>query len=285
MKKIKIIFLVILLTIVSSAYAQQMLPTAKEVNTFLDSRTYFVFDNNIFGMYNQAIEDAAKKHWKITDFDFINKDEYKKKKNVPTASIVIQTESHFEGQEELGVFTSLSLVLGKPGGTINTMPDIITIPIAYSDVDYDKYHYKLGLALVYMQKHVNWLKANPNVEDKALINHYKKTKKSTKSKTLYLLKSEMAEDVNSLSKIKSVYSGDVKFATKDEIQEAVDNKDGNVLLLHIVAPLRLIKGSVVTKMILSASSAELFYFDFHRVKGTRLPNKFLKSDFAALNDI
>ena len=262
-----------------------MLPSSKQVNTFLDSRTYIVQDNNLFGMYNSAISDAAKKHWKVTKYAIINKDDYNKKKHVPTASMIIQTESHFEGQEELGVFTSLSLVLGKSGGNINTMPDIITLPLAYSDVDYDNYHYKLGLALVFMQNHVQWLKDNPNIEDKALINHYKKTKISTKEKTLYLLKSEMAEDVNTVSKIKEVYSGDVKFASKEEIQEAIDTNNEDILLLHLVAPKRAIKGSVVTKMILSANSAKLYYFDYHRVKGKRLPNKFLKSDFVNLEKL
>ena len=285
MKKISIILALLLTASFSVIYAQQILPTSKEVNTFLDSRTYFVYDNNIFGMYNGVIEEAAKKHWKITDFNFINKDDYKKKKNVPTASMIIQTESHFEGQEELGVFTSLSLVLGKKGGDINTIPDIITIPIAFSDVDYDEYHYKLGLALVYMQNHVNWLKENPDVEDKALINHYKKNKKRTKGKTLYLLKKEMADDIKTLSAIKEVYSGEVKFVTKEEIKTAIDNKDKNVLVLHLVAPLRAVKGSVVTKMILSAADAEMYYFDYHRVKGKRLSNKFLKSDFQKLNEL
>lgn len=285
MKKQAVILFFILTYFSVLSSAQQVLPTEKQVNTFLHSRTYFVYDNNIFGMYNGAIKDAANKHWKITDYDFINKDDFKKKKNVSSASMIIQTESHFEGQEELGVFSSLSLVLGKPGGTINTMPDIITVPLAYSDVDYDNYYYKLGLALLFMQNHVQWLKDNPHVEDKVLINHYRKSKLSTKNKTLCLLKNEMAEDVNTIDKIKQVYDGDVKFVTKDEIKEAVDSKNHDILVLHIVAPSRNIKGSVVTKMILSAANADIFYFDYHRIKGKKKPNKFLKSDFEALNKI
>ncbi len=269
----------------SNIFAQQILPTEKQVNTFLNSRTYFVYDNNIFGMYNNAIKEAAKKHWKITDFDFINKDAFKKKKNVATASMIIQTESHFDGQEELGTFSSLSLLLGKPGGTVNSMPDIITLPLAYSDVDYDSYYYKLGLALLFMQNHVEWLKNHPHVEDKALLNHYKKSKISTKNKTLWLLKNEMAEDVNSLNEIKQVYDGAVKFVTKEDIEKAVNNKNKDVVILHLVAPSRNIKGSVVTKMILGVADANIHYFDYHRVKGKRKPAKFLKSDFQALNKL
>ncbi len=283
MKTISIILISILLS--TTILAQQMLPTAKQVKTFLNSRTYFVQDNNLFGMYNGAIKEAAEKHWKITKFFMINKDDYNKKRKVPEASMLIQTESHFEGQEDLGVFTSLSLVLGKSGGNINTMPDIITLPLAYSDVDYDRYHYKLGLALIFMQNHVKWLQKNPDVEDKALLNHYKNSKKNTKEKILYLLKREMAEEVNSISKIKEFYSGKVKFVSQEDIKNAVDNKKKDVLVLHLVAPTRNIKGSVVTKMILSAENAQIFYFDFHRVRGKRLPNKFLKKDFEALEEI
>jgi hypothetical protein len=266
-------------------YSQEILPSSKEVKTFLESKTYIVQDNNIFGMYNTAIEEAAKKHWKLTPYSILSKDEFQKKKNVPTASMIVQTESHFEGQEELGVFTSLSLVLGKQGADINSMPDIITLPLAYSDVDYDQYYYKLGLALVFMQRHVNWLKDNPDVEDKVLLNHFKNSRKSTKDKMLYVLKNEMEEDINTLEKIKTVYSGDVKFVTKEEIESAVDTKAPNVLVLHLVAPANAVKGCVVTKMILSAADAEIYYFDYHRVKGKNQPNKFLKTDFMALNEL
>ncbi len=283
--KSSFLIVVILSTAYYLSFSQEILPSSKEVNTFLESRTYFVQDNNIFGTYNSAIEEAAKKHWKITSYSILSKDDFQKKKNIPTASMLIQTESHFEGQEELGVFTSLSLVLGKAGGDINTMPEIITLPIAYNDVDYDKYDYKFGLALVFMQSHINWLKNNPNIEDKALINHYKSSRKTTKNKVLYLLKSEMEEDINSIEKIKTVYSGEVKFVTKEEIEKAVDNKDDNVLVLHLVAPLNAVKGNVVTKMILNAADAEIYYFDYHRVKGKSQSNKFLKSDFTALNEL
>lgn len=283
--KSSFLIVVILSTAYYLSFSQEILPSSKEVNTFLESRTYFVQDNNIFGTYNSAIEEAAKKHWKITSYSILSKDDFQKKKKIPTASMLIQTESHFEGQEELGVFTSLSLVLGKAGGDINTMPEIITLPIAYNDVDYDKYDYKFGLALVFMQSHINWLKNNPNIEDKALINHYKSSRKTTKNKVLYLLKSEMEEDINSIEKIKTVYSGEVKFVTKEEIEKAVDNKDDNVLVLHLVAPLNAVKGNVVTKMILNAADAEIYYFDYHRVKGKSQSNKFLKSDFTALNEL
>jgi len=281
----KSILIISILFLSTSFFAQQMIPTSKQVKTFLNSRTYIVQDNNIFGMYNSAIEEAAKKHWKITDFFILSKNEFQQKKHVTTASMLVQTESHFEGQKELGVFTSLSLLLGKSGGNINTMPDIITFPIAYSEVDYDKYYYKLGLSLIFIQNHVKWLQENPNIEDKALLNHYKASNKNTKEKTLYLLKNEMAENVNSINKIKNIYSGKVKFTTQEEIEKAIDTKNEEVLVLHLVAPARVVKGSVVTKMILCAANADIFYFDYHRIKGKRSPNKFLKSDFEKLEKL
>lgn len=281
----KIILVIVSIFISNIFFAQQMLPTSKQVKTFLESRTYVVQDNNIFGTYNSAIEEAAKKHWRITKHFILSKNEFQQKKHVTTASMIVLTDTQFEGQSNLGVFTSLSLVLGKSGGNINTMPDIITFPLAYSDVDYDRYYYKLGLALEFMQKHIEWLQENPDVEDKALLNNYKKSNKSTKDKTLYLLKREMAEKVNTLEKISEFYSGKVKFVSQEEIEKAIDTKNKDILVLHLVAPTNAIRGNVVTKMILSAADASMYYFDYHRIKGKRMPNKFLKSDFEKLNKL
>ena len=94
MKKTNLIIIALLIS--NTFFAQQMLPTPKQVETFLKSRTYVVQNNNIFGMYNVAIEDAAKKHWKITDHFILSKNEFQEKKHIKSASMIVQTETHFE---------------------------------------------------------------------------------------------------------------------------------------------------------------------------------------------
>ena len=281
MKKTILTGLLISFTVLLSA--QQKLPSSREVKTFLKSNTYIVLDNNIFGMWNTAIREAVDAHWNITPKRYINPDEFKEKKNYPTASFILEAKTYFNGQENLGVFKAVSIVLGKKNGNINTMPAIADFLLAYEDVDYDEYYYKLGIVLKFMQKHLLWLKENPDLKDRSVMNQYRKAKEHTKNKTLYLLKSEMSDDVNTLAEISDIYSGKVKFVTQEEIQEAVDTKNDNVILLHLVAPETDKNNLLCLKMLLGASDAKLYYFGFHKIKKGEKPGAFLKSDFEKID--
>ena len=92
MKKTILISLFLSFTLLVSA--QQTLPSASEVNTFLKSNTYIVLDNNIFGMWNTAVTESADIHWNITQKKYINPDEFKEKKEFPAASFVIETKTY-----------------------------------------------------------------------------------------------------------------------------------------------------------------------------------------------
>ena len=156
------------------ASAQDAVASPDEINKFYKTKTYVVFDSNIFGSYNKSIKKAIEQNWTLTEVEFIDETKYGKMKDSYRNSFMVRTKVKFTKDKSKTAYTFLSLLLGsKKGGTMSAMPDLCSFPLSYYNVDYDKYHYKLGLALVYMQKHVNWLKANPNVEDKALINHYK----------------------------------------------------------------------------------------------------------------
>ena len=196
---------------------------------------------------------------------------------------ITETKTYFNGQQSLGIFKAVSIVLGKENGNINTMPAIADFLLAYEDVDYDEYYYKLGVVLLFMQNHLQWLKENPDLKDRSVMNQYRKAKEHTKNKTLYLLKSEMSGDINTLSEIRDVYSGKVKFVTQEEIQEAVDTKNNDVILLHLVAPETDRNNLLCLKMILGASDAKLYYFGFHKIKKGEKSGAFLKSDFEKID--
>ncbi len=283
-KKMKKVILVLFASfIAANIFAQQQLPSKKEINTFLKSNTYIVLNNNVFSFWNNDIRDAVDKHWKITKFEYVNPDQHKAKKNRPGASFIQETKAYFDGKQELGVYKYLSLYLGQKGGNINTMPDIIDVPLAHEDNDPEDYYYKLGIALLFMQKHVKWLKANPNIKDKSVMNYYMKAREHTKNKTLYLLKKELATEINSVAKIKQFYSGKVKFVTKEEIKKAVDTKNRNVIILHLIAPDKDKNDILCMKMLIGAADAKLYYFNYHKIKRGSKPGAFLKSDLNKIN--
>lgn len=282
--KSHIIFLLTAVFLTVNIQAQPKLPAHKDVENFYKSTTYILLNNDIFGTYNSRIKEAAKKYWTPTKIRYINHDEYKQKRKFPLASFILQTTTHFEDQENLGVFTSLSVLGGHPTGNIDLMPDLATLPLAYDDVDYDEYYYKMGLALKFMQNHIEWLNEHPNVETELLFDHYKNAKKTTKNKTLYLRKKEVEEDLQSLSAIKQIYSGKVVFATPEEIEEVIDSGDENALILHLVAPEQDRNKNLCLKMIIGVADAELYYFDYHIIRKKRKPGKFLASDFETIQE-
>lgn len=265
------------------ADAQPKLPSQADLDKFYKSTTYILLNNNIFGTYNNRIKAAAKKYWTVTPVRYINRDEYKTKKKFPLASFILETTTHFDGQEKLGVFTALSVLGGHKTGSIDLMPDLATLPIAYDDVDYDEYDYKYGLALKFMQNHINWLNDNPGIENRALFEHFRKAQIKTKDKTLYVRKSELEEDMQSLSAIKNVYGGKVVFAEPEEIEAVIDSEDENAVILHLVAPARPSNRQLCIKMLISAGDAKLHYFDYHQINKRRRPGKFLESDFKKIN--
>ncbi len=283
-EKMKNVILILIVCVFSTnIYSQQQLPSKQEIKTFLKSNTYVVLNNNIFSTWNNEIRDAVDKHWKITKYEYVNPNQHKVKKERPGASFIQETKAYFDGQQAMGVYKYLSLYLGQKGGNINTMPDIVDVPLAHADNEPEDYYYKLGIALLFMQKHINWLKANPNIKDRSVMNYYMKAKEHTKNKTLYILKKELSADVNTLSKIKQFYKGKVKLATEQEIMKVVDNKDNDAVILHLVAPDKDIDDILCMKMIIGASDAKLYYFNYHKIKRGSKPGAFLKSDFVKIN--
>lgn len=280
--KLSTLFLLIGIFLTANLTAQPKLPEPKDLENFYNSTTYILLNDNIFGTYNNRIKTAAKNYWTLTPIRYINKQEFKTKKKFPLASFILETSTHFEGQEDLGVFTSLSILGGHRTGNIDLMPDLATLPLAYDDVDYDEYDYKIGLALKFMQNHINWVNDNPNMENKLLFDHYRKAQIPTKNKTLYMRKNEPEEDLRTLSAIKEVYSGKVVFATAEEIEEVIDSGDKDALVLHLVAPATDRNKTLCIKMIISVADANLHYFDFHQINKRRKPGNFLKSDFKAI---
>lgn len=279
----KFLITVFTISLVTGVFAQQKLPTNKEVQDFLKSKTYIVLDNNIFGMWNNAIKEAADENWTITPYEFISPDDFKVKMKRPGTSFILTTSDYFETQEDLGVFTSISVLAGKENATLNTMPDIAEFPLAFENVDYDEYYYKLGIALRFIQKHIEYLRDNQKNSEINVMNYYKNAKKDTKAKTLYLIKTDLSPKVNTLAYIKAFYSGKVKIVSQEEIENIIKEKNEDALILHLVRPDKDINDYLCIKMIIGAADAELYYFDYHKIKKGKKPGAFLEDDFKNIN--
>jgi hypothetical protein len=279
----KILILQLLCALSFSIFGQDAPANKEEIANFFKSKTYVVYDDNIFGSYNKAIKKAVEDYWTITPIEFIDLVKFGQLKGSYRNSFIIRTKVNFEKDESNTSYTFLSIILGSNhSSTMKAMPDLISFPLSYYNVDYDKYIYKLGAILKFMQNHILLIRDNPDISSKNVLAYYNKNISEIKGKTLYVIKDELDESVNTEAKIAKVYSGKVVITDAETIEKVIHDKDPNAVFLHKVGPSDENAKLRIYKLILGAADGKVYYFDYHKFKAGKAGDAFLMSDFKKL---
>jgi hypothetical protein len=91
----------------------------------------------------------------------------------------------------------------------------------------------------------------------------------------------LAPSVNTEARIKKVYPYKFKIVTMDDIEEAIKNRDPDVVFLHKVGPEGTKIDARSYKVIIGAADANFYYFDYHKISD-KSPDGFLEADFKKL---
>ncbi len=245
--------------------AQEHLPTKADYDNFYDTKTMVVLDPNPMSDFNFKIKDLMKRDWHITDFDFITEQEFEDMKGNPAYSFLLTTVVTFDKDKTKARYNFLSLLMGKPDTEIRDMPDLCSIPLSYLRVEDDSYAYKLDAFLTFIQNHVKLMTEHPELIKANVFKYYNKNIKSLKDKTLYLVADDLEPAINTQKKIQKIYPYDVKIVSRDEVMEAIENKDPNVVFLHKVGPEGTRYKARCYKIVIGAADARLYYFDYHMI--------------------
>jgi hypothetical protein len=276
------IFVLILCSVVAGiAQSQGYVPTREDINAFFTTKTLVVLEDNPLLEYNLNIRDVMRQEWNITDYDFISSKEFDEKRMDPKYSFLIMTRVTFENDKTDAEYRFLHLSLGGDYFRLNQMPDIASVPLAYYNVDEDNYAYKLGILVRFIQKHAMLIKEHPEIVSANVLKHYNDNIREIKDKTLYLLENELARDVNSVARIKKIYPYRIKIVTKEEIEQAIKDREEGVVFLHKVGPEGTKLNARCYKVIVGAGDANFYYFDYHKISD-KSPDGFLASDFKKL---
>ncbi len=280
MRKIILSFLYLSLNLLVIAQRAYM-PTSADLEDFLKSKTYVVLEASPFSDFNIEMKEIMTKIWNLTDFDFIKAAEFEKKSKDPSCSFIYTTYVTLDKDKTDSRYVFIHLALGGDNTSLNDLRDFVSIPLGYSGADPDNYNYKLGLFVRFMQKHIELIKEKPEVISSNVFNYYNKNMADVKEKTLYLIADELTNEVNSESKIKSVYPYKIKIVDKDEIRDAILEGDNNVVFLHKVGP----EGSKLKarcyKFLVGAGDANIYYYHYHMVN-PKNKDGFLLADFKRL---
>lgn len=276
----KIIFFVFLIASFNNLFSQDYIPTKEDLLRFPKTKTFIVLEDNPLSEYNLDLKSVSPAEWKITPYDFISIKEFDKKRLDPACSFIILSKVKFDKDKTNATYTFMSLLLGGNAYSLSSMPDLCSLPLSYSGGGDEEYAYKVGIFLRFFQAHVKMLMDDPSLASVNILTHYNKNMADLKGKTLYLVAGELNKDVNTLSKIRKVYPGEVKLVTKDDIQQAIaDKKD--VVFLHKVGPEGTNMKDRVYKILIGAADARFYYFDYHKLTDDK-PDAFLISDFKSL---
>ncbi len=262
-------------------HAQSYVPTQQDIVTFFTTKTRVVLEDNPLSEFNSIIRTVMQQEWNVTDFDFISNKEFEAKRLDPQYSFIYMSKVAFENDKTDAAYRFLHLSLGGDYFRLNEMPDIASVPLAYYGVDEDRYAYKLAILVRFMQNHARLIREHPEIVSANVFKHYNDNIKDIRDKTLYLLKEELAQEVNSASRIKSVYPYEFKIVTVEEIEQAIRERKSDVVFLHKVGPEGTKINARCYKVIIGAADANFYYFDYHKISDKK-PDGFLESDFKSL---
>jgi hypothetical protein len=272
---------VIFLCITLLSGAQSVIPSRQDINAFFSTKTLVVLEDNPLMEYNDIIKKVMQQEWKITPYDFILSKDFDTKRLDPQYSFIYMSKVTFEKDKTDAEYRFLQLSLGGDYFRLNEMPDIASVPLAYYSVEEDRYAYKLAILVRFMQNHARLIREHPEIVSANVFKHYNDNIKDIKDKTFYLLKDELAPEVNSEAKIKKVYPYKFRLVTEEDIEQAIKDQDPNVVFLHKVGPEGTKINARCYNVIVGAADANFYYFDYHKISDKN-PDGFLESDFKNL---
>ncbi|MBN2347938.1 MAG: hypothetical protein JXJ22_03820 [Bacteroidales bacterium] len=261
--------------------AQSYVPSNDDISAFFNTKTLVVLEDNPLLEYNIVIKEIMEQEWNITEYEFISKKEFEEKRLDPQYSFLYNTLVTFENDKTDARYRFLHLSLGGDYFRINQMPDIASVPLSYFSVDEDNYIYKLGILVRFIQNHAKLIREHPEIVSANVFKHYNDNIKDMQGKVLYLLEEELANDVNSVPRIKDVYPNKFRIVTKEDIAQAIKERNNDVVFLHKVGPEGTKINARCYKVIIGAGDANFYYFDYHKIN-SKNPDGFLKQDFKKL---
>jgi hypothetical protein len=257
-------------------------PTKEDLEHFFKTKTLVVMEESPMSEFNIEIQNTMKREWQATNFEFIKNADFAEKSKSENYSFIYTSYVTFEKDKTEARYVFLHLSLGGDNLTIDDLRDLVSVPLGYFGVDPDNYMYKIGILVRFMQNHINLIYKNPVIISNNVFDYYNKNIKSAHDKVLYVVADELAKDVSTEARIKQVYSHKFKIASSEEIKDAIDRADENIVFLHKVGPGGKKDNARCYKIIIGTGDANFYYFDFHKISDKN-PDGFLKSDFTKLN--
>jgi hypothetical protein len=254
--------------------ASAPLATKQQIGMFKNSKTCIVIDGGM-SFYNAPLKSAIQKYWKATEYEFIDQDEFAKRKTNSKYSFIVMMDGAYDKDPGGVSYRYLSLVLGDGSGNLTKMPEFCSVPLSYSGDNETDFEYIIPIVIKFMQIHVKNLEKDRLGISINGLKYYNKT--GFKDKVLVMNKEKMSSAVDSPEKIKPVCENKVKLLTTQEIQKEIETNSANTLFHLHVGPLPEAGSGRCFEMLFDADG-NLYYYNFRKVTNDN-PDGFTVNDF------
>ncbi len=242
-------------------FSNAPLASKQQLRIFKNSKTCIVFQDGVT-FYNAFIKDAVQKYWKSTGYEFIDRNEFEKRRTDPKYSFIVLMDGAFN-KDPAGVkYNYINLLLGDASGNLKKMPEFCSIPVSYKGDDGTDYEYAIPAIIKFFQIHLKNLENNRFPISLNGLKFYNKT--GFKDKYLLMNKDKMASTVNTQEKIKKVYPYNVKLLSASEIKEELASNPGNTLFHFHVGPAIDTGAGKCFEMIFD-QEGNLYYYNFRKI--------------------
>jgi len=261
--------------------AQAPFPSKDEIKQFTVSKTCVVMEDDPFSAFNEFIKEAVNAYWKITPFEFITVKEFNVRRLKPEFSFIVLTQTNFEKDKANGLFNFINLLQGKNVNKLGENPEICAVPLSFAGEDDMDYGYKLGAILEFMQKHAEMISEDPSLTGRKYLKYYNKYIPDVQNKTILVKQEDLAPEIATIDKIKSIYNNNIEIVTEDDIAMAIENHTPNTVILHKVGPAGERNSGYCFKMLIGTDDANMYYYNQHVIDKAS-PNSLLPADLKRL---
>ncbi|MDY0201034.1 MAG: hypothetical protein WC951_07575 [Bacteroidales bacterium] len=274
----RFLVLLCLISVSAATFAERYVSRPDDIKTFLGTTTYVVLEDNPMSDYNFKIKEAVERSWKITPYEFISATQFEEMRSDISKSFLVKLQIKFTGDKLEATYNFLSVVLGAAVKKHTDLPDICSLPLGYNSVGEENYAFKVEALIKVAQKHIKNLDANPKLIKKNIFKPYNNNRKLVKNKELWILERDLDKSVRSLTDVRKNYPHSVKIVTPEDIENAVKEKNDNVVFLHKVGPDGTRLQARCYKLLIGAGDGELYYYTYHMIN-KKQGDGFLIKDF------
>lgn len=276
-KKICLTVLAILLTFCFTTAQQNRKVTKEQLAKVTSDTLFVVFDDNLMA-YNVSVKAAIEKNWTRTPYKCIPYATFDQVRQDKNKLFLLLTRTTMTKDKRDIEYQFMNFLLGDSVEAVNDLPEILTLPLAFTGSDDAKYAGKLPAFVRFAQQHITSM-----MEAKFLFGYfnfkvYNGNIPTIKTKTLLVTAADLSDDANTLEKIKAQYPYEVKIVSDEEMDKAIEQKKPNTLFLFIVYPGEDNAFGRNYKMILGADDSQLYYYYFLTVYEQQ-PAGFTAKDF------